>query len=282
MYTLRTPAPPLRPFLEHYWFVSDADGPIDVRIDAYVDARPDLVFPFGATYTRTVIGGDTHTFHGPNLDAQRTVPLRIHQAGQGRTTGVRFHLGGLAPFTTVRLRDLTNRTPPPSAALGDGVDALTATLSSTPDPDAQAQALDAWFLARLRPTDRLHTFRAALDRLRAAPGDVSVPDLADHAGCSVRQVERLFAHFLGIPPKTTARILRFQTALRALMQDPGVSLAEVAHAAGYYDQAHFIRDFRTMTGGVPRGYRGYYPPDGPSDFAPNVVVFVQDEAPPAG
>jgi hypothetical protein len=62
------------------------------------------------------------------------------------------------------------------------------------------------------------------------------------------------------------------------MADPGVSLGEVAADAGFYDQAHFIRDFRVFSGGVPRGYRGYYPVQGPADFAPNVVVFVQDES----
>ncbi len=60
------------------------------------------------------------------------------------------------------------------------------------------------------------------------------------------------------------------------MTDPEVSLGTVAAEAGYYDQAHFVRDFRLFSGGVPRGYRGYYPPEGPADFAPNVVVFVQD------
>ncbi|HMV70392.1 MAG TPA: helix-turn-helix domain-containing protein, partial [Myxococcota bacterium] len=81
---------------------------------------------------------------------------------------------------------------------------------------------------------------------------------------------------VGLSPKVIARITRFQAALRSLMRDPGVSLADVALEAGYFDQAHFIRDFRRMTGGVPRGYRGYYPEAGPYDFAPNVVAFVQD------
>jgi AraC-like DNA-binding protein len=54
----------------------------------------------------------------------------------------------------------------------------------------------------------------------------------------------------------------------------------VAAQAGYFDHAHFIKDFRRMSGGVPRGWRGYYPADAPSDFAPNVVVFLQDGAAP--
>ena len=105
-------------------------------------------------------------------------------------------------------------------------------------------------------------------------------ELAEVAASSPRQVERLFSRGLGFPPKTVGRVLRFQFALRQLMTDPGVPLGKVAAETGYYDQAHFVRDFRTFSGGVPRGYRGYYPPEGPTDFAPNVVVFVQDAATP--
>jgi AraC-like DNA-binding protein len=62
------------------------------------------------------------------------------------------------------------------------------------------------------------------------------------------------------------------------MADASISLGAVASLHGYFDQAHFVREFRRFSGGVPRGYRGYYPPEAPRDFAPNVVAFVQDGA----
>src|SRR5687768_7598118 len=72
VYVLRAPHPALAPFIEHYWFVSAEDGPVDLRVEVFVDARADLVFV--------------------------------------RIAGVRFRLGGLAPFSRVRLRDFTDRT----------------------------------------------------------------------------------------------------------------------------------------------------------------------------
>lgn len=97
------------------------------------------------------------------------------------------------------------------------------------------------------------------------------------AGVSTRQLDRLFARHVGIAPKTVGKIVRFQATLRMLMRDPERSLTDIALAAGYFDQAHCIRDFKAMTGGVPRSYLGYYPPAAPTDFAPNVVAFVQSE-----
>jgi AraC-like DNA-binding protein len=283
VYTLRTPAPPLRRFIEHYWFVTHDEGvPVDLRVQVFVDARADLIFNFGAPYFREVLGSDgpavvehSHT----NLDAQRVEPIRIHQRGLVRIAGVRFRLGGLAPFASGPLRPFTGCTPPPSEVLGPDALALEHALANSFDIDVQAERLDAFFVDHLVLASSYADFERILDQLVASQGGASIHELARDADMSSRHVDRLFARYLGIAPKMVARILRFQRALLALMRDPGHPLAEVAATAGYFDQAHFIRDFKRMSGGVPRGYRGYFPAQGPDDFAPNVVVFVQDEPP---
>lgn len=281
MYQLRQPAAALRPYVEHYWFVTPDDGPVDIRVDVFVDGRADLIFNYGAPYLREVIGGtqETHTFS--NLDAQRLVPIRITQHGDVRIVGVRFWLGGLAPFSTVPLAGVTGRTPPPAAVLGAAAAHLESALAAESNLDVQARLLDEFFLGRLAESGSFDRFSTALGVLIASDGAASVDHIANRTAVSARQVDRLFARFLGIPPKTVGRILRFQRALRGLMQDPRCSLADVAANAGYFDHAHFIRDFKRMSGGLPRGYRGYYPATSPTDFAPNVVVFVQDRDPRA-
>lgn len=279
VYQLRRPGPALAPFVEHYWFVtSTPEAPVDLRVDVFVDARADLIFNFGAPYERSVIGGERRTIAASNLDAQRLQPIRIEQRGLVHTTGVRFHLGGLAPFARAALRPFTDRTVPPHEVLGEGARALEETLRPLlDDPDAQARALDAFFVDLLASAPPLDAFSRALALAVETRGAASVDAMAAAAGVSSRHLDRLFARHLGIPPKTLARVVRFQSALRALMQEPDGTLADVAASAGYFDQAHFIKDFRKMTGGVPRGYRGYYPPRAPTDFAPNVVVFLQED-----
>ena len=227
-------------------------------------------------------GGATDTLAHTNFDAQRLVPIRIHQRGAVRTCGVRFRLGGVGVFTRAGLRPWTGRTPAPHEVFGATATDVEAALLSSPDADTSAHQLDAWLLGLLRLDDGRDVFEDALAAVVDAVGAGRVTDAAVTAGVSARQVERLFARHLGVAPKTVARVVRFQSALRALMRDPGCPLADVAVTAGYFDQAHFVREFRRMTGGVPRGYRGYYPPDGPHDFAPNVVAFVQDTRRRAG
>jgi AraC-like DNA-binding protein len=276
MYQLRPPAPALQPYVEHYWFVAAPPGaPLDLRVDVFVDARADLVFTFGAPWSRRIRGGSPEWIDRACVDAQRLLPMVVEQRGDVRTCGVRFRLGGLGAFCRGPLAPWTGGTPAPRELLGPAAEDVERRLADDPDPDAGAAALDAWLTDLLDAGDGYTTFAAALAALDE--GGASVDAAARAAGVSVRQVERAFARHLGIPPKSVARIQRFQRVLRALMRDPGVPLADVSAEAGYFDQAHMIRDFRRFSGGVPRGYRGYYPPAGPADFAPNVVVFVQDE-----
>ena len=283
MYQLRAPAPELARFIEHYWFVThEPSQPVELKVDVFVDGRADLIFNFGAPYVRQVLGGATREIARSNLDAQRLVPIRILQRGEVRTTGVRFRLGGLGPFVRQSLRALTNTTEAPEEVFGAEAGALEEALRHSQEIDPQARLLDDFFRARKRIDASFEAFSRALSVSIDSHGAASLADLARGADSSARQVERLFARHVGIPPKTLGRVLRFQHALRALMRDPGCALADVAASAGYFDQAHFIKDFRRLSGGVPRGYRGYFPPEGPADFAPNVVVFLQDGAPSLG
>jgi AraC-like DNA-binding protein len=281
MYELMVPDPALRPFVEHYWWVrAPAEETFALRVDVYVDARADLIFNLGAPYLRTRLGHAPVSVQTSNLDAQRLFPIRIEQQGDVWVVGVRFRLGGVGAFVPSAMGELTNQTLAPSTVWGNSALALESALRGAPDARACAALLDAFLLA-LRTTDPAYArFVLLLDDLSQMPEPLDLRAIAARHGVSLRSTERLFARYLGVPPRTLVRVVRFQRALRSLMHAPAPPLAELAQTCGYFDQAHFVRDFRAMTGGVPRGYRGYFPPAGPSDFAPNVVAYVQDEQRP--
>lgn len=277
MYTLAAPALALQPYIENYWFVSHDPGQeVELRVDVFVDARADLIFNFEAPYVREVIGGDSREISRSALDLQRLVPIRIRQRGHVRIVGVRFRLGGLAPFATVDLCRWSGLTPMPAHVLDSSADALESMLRDDEGSAVSTAMLDDFFLRLLRRGRSLDGFNRALGALVASEGRATSEDLADAVSLSPRHVQRLFARHLGFAPRTVSRVVRFQQALRRLMVDPDRPLAQIAADAHYYDHAHFIRDFREFAGGVPRGYRGYYPTEGPDDFAPNVVAYVQD------
>jgi AraC-like DNA-binding protein len=278
MYRLAVPRPELLPFIENYWAVSVNPGEVvDLTVNVYVDARADLVFNFGDPYLRGVIRQQPITHAASNLDAQRNVPITIVQRGAVAIVGVRFRTGGVSPFVRQQMNRYTNRTPGITEVFGDDAEPLEASLSTRrSDIDAQKEVLDAFFLARMEIDESYASFTAAKAQIEQEGGLEQVETTSRDAGISPRNLGRLFARYLGFSPKYFARIVRFQKALRILMKDAETSLGSVAAECGYFDQSHFVKDFRRFTGGVPRGYKGYYPPAAPADFAPNVVRFLQD------
>ena len=114
-------------------------------------------------------------------------------------------------------------------------------------------ALVAHFLQRRRRPDAAPPVVAgAATLLSRYHGRISISQLAEQLGFGRQHVHREVAHHLGLPPRTLARLLRFQAATAAIRR--GTGLATVAADCGYYDQAHLAREFRALAGDTPSGY----------------------------
>jgi AraC-like DNA-binding protein len=176
-----------------------------------------------------------------------------NQAGTG-TVLVVFHEGGAAPFFRLPLYELARQ----SVGLADllprpELAALEDALGQATSDEARVQAVEQLLLARLQPPaapDRL--VQGALALLHSSHGTLRVAELARQLGSSASPLEKRFRQAVGASPKKLAGIIRLQAALG--QHRPGQSLTELALAAGFYDQAHFIHAFQVFTGQTPTAY----------------------------
>jgi transcriptional regulator GlxA family with amidase domain len=99
-------------------------------------------------------------------------------------------------------------------------------------------------------------------RLRASAGRASVGSLARELGWSHRRLIARFREQIGMPPKSVARVLRFERVSDLLRRPAAPSFAEIAQDCGYYDQSHLNRDFRDFAGTTPGAYVAARLPDG--------------------
>jgi AraC-like DNA-binding protein len=106
-------------------------------------------------------------------------------------------------------------------------------------------------------------------RVTSARGRVRIADLATELGCSRKHLATRFREHVGVPPKLLTRLLRFSHAIEVMGSSPHLTVADVAAACGYYDQAHLDRDFREFAATTPTAYAA--DPHEP-------VTFVQDAA----
>lgn len=94
----------------------------------------------------------------------------------------------------------------------------------------------------------------AVAAFEAADGAVALADVAEAQGVSLRQLSRRFSEVVGVPPKYFCQVLQLNTAFGLLHRDDRPGLAELALAAGYYDQAHFANAMRRFIGTSPARY----------------------------
>src|SRR5262249_9364644 len=113
--------------------------------------------------------------------------------------------------------------------------------------------LDQAFLAKLGPAGQRPEIAWAWQRLRKSHGSVPIQRLADEIGYSRRHFSDRFREAVGVTPKSAARVFRFKRACR-LIADERPSLAHVALACGYYDQAHLTREWNALAGCSPRAW----------------------------
>ena len=171
-------------------------------------------------------------------------------------------------FFGMPMRELTNRTLALEDVLGPEAGRIAAQVEDTPGWPARFDAVDAFIMRRIAAARASSPVVAsAWQRLARSAGRLRIDTLADDAGWSRKHLAARFHEEVGLPPKTMARILRFNAVRERLASDGGARLAEVAHASGYYDQAHFNRDFREFAGMTPGEYLARQLPDGAGTLA---------------
>ncbi len=189
-------------------------------------------------------------------------PAEVTSPGHQRGIEVDLTPFGARRLLGVPMHELANRTVELSDVLGPGAARLADRLQAAPDWGTRFALLGAALERRLERAPRpVASIEWAWRRLAASEGRLGVATLAAELGVSRQHLSAGFRRELGLPPKAMARILRFRRVVRALEAAPGEDWGPLALDAGYYDQAHFNRDFRAFAGTTPSGYLASLLPD---------------------
>lgn len=243
-YLEHQPPPALRPFVECFWRrralpSSGAhrilpDGCIDIVVGHRANAAPfDTALAVG-TMTRALV-----------LDADRSESF----------VGVRFRPGRALPFVGVPAVELTDHRVE-IVQLGRSR-ALSLDVEGDDDPDAVLRELERVLLRRLADAPPPHrTVDAAIRAILRAGGNLSIAALAPALGVTRQHLARAFALYVGIPPKTFARIARVRGVLARARVAAQVDWVALALDAGYCDQAHLAGEVKELTGLTPTAWMG--------------------------
>jgi AraC-like DNA-binding protein len=182
--------------------------------------------------------------------------------GDQRGFQVNFTLLGAFRLLRLPMSEIANRCVDLSDLLGGDAAELADQLHEAADWPARFDLMDAFLLRRVGQGRAMAPDIAwALRQLEASRGGCSIGALTRELGCSRKHLIHRFHAQVGLSPKAVAGILRFEQAVRNIAADEQ-SWADLAIACGYYDQAHFNRDFRRYSGRTPSEYRAALLPAG--------------------
>lgn len=175
---------------------------------------------------------------------------------------VRFTPIGAHLFCGVPMDSLVNRAIELDAVMGPAARGLVERLHEAPGWEARFALLEALVVERVtRARAASEAVAWAWQQLAATNGVIDIGGLAGEIGWSHKHLIARFREQVGVTPKMLGRILRFSRAVRLLDAVPTPSWVEVAVECGYYDQAHFIKDFRSFAGGTPTDFLARRLPD---------------------
>ncbi|NBD08328.1 MULTISPECIES: helix-turn-helix domain-containing protein [Corallococcus] len=253
-HVLHRPKAPLDEFVEFFWVSSSYVGQAP-RERVLPTGAQALVVHLGETPLRVYSGEDTTEAAealGAILCGARSSPLIIGTTF-GPTVGVHFKPGGARPFFDAAADALAEQTVALDALWGTSARSLRERLMEASSPLEQVRLLEEHLLHRLRRSFELApALRASLDAFER-PDLTSVAEVNRRTGLSPKRLLALFREEVGLSPKTFWRVRRFRAALRDLDQG-ALRGAALAAEHGYFDQAHFLREFRSLAGSNPREY----------------------------
>jgi len=196
----------------------------------------------GSTASRTTFVGPHSQYWVLDTTAQRSV------------IGVHFKCGGAFPFFGVPAGELLNVRTSLEALWGPNAATVVDQVLSAPTPDAKFDVLEAALVRAARSFERHPGVAFAMRRLSALPPVAGVAAVSKAMGMCERRFRDRFLSEVGMAPKLFARVQRFQAVIGAVHAIGEVDWADVAADCGYFDQAHFIHDFRAFSGFTPVEY----------------------------
>ncbi len=238
----RAPAAPLAERVTSYYgFELETPEPVRQREGPGADVVVILTFE-----EHWLIDGDRHTSFVGGLHERQ-----VTTEHPGRSLGMQVNLDPLAARALVGtpLHELANRTVP----LEEILDApfLVERLAAAPDWDSRFSLLDETLGPRLDDARCSREVGWAWRQLRATHGRVAIGTLAAELGWSRKRIVARFRDEVGLPPKSVARLLRFERARELAGTMPW---GELAYECGFSDQSHLIAEFRRITGRTPETF----------------------------
>lgn len=251
------PQQDLKEWVKCYWTL---DSPLEntpTKNTIVPDGTMKLIFHYGDTYKHHP--SDKESIILPNcfLIGQLTRPYIVEPIGVTGSFVVRFQPNGFFPFANISIKEIQNTAVPIETLFGKEGEEIGERILSANSTSERIALIETFLLKRLTEKDTIDTIvTSTVNTILNADEQLSVNELSKRNNTNRRQLTRKFAATIGLSPKQLSKTVRIQNTLKTLLNEEVTSLTDLAYENAYFDQAHFIKDFKEFTGLTPKEFYG--------------------------
>ena len=239
------PSQELTSFVKCYWTLVSLKEEIPEKQTIVPDGCVEMIFHLGDLYKQYVKNGKSIVQPRSFVIGQLTQPLEIEPTGKTDIFSVRFHPNGFLPFATIPLKEMQNTAVSLEKLFGRDGQEIEEKIRTAQSTSERIQQIQQFLVNRLTSAETIDRIvKLTVETIFLAKGQLSIEELSKQTQTNRRQLERRFSSTIGLSPKQLSKTIRLQTTLKMLLTKQFSSLTALAYENEYYDQAHFIKDFK--------------------------------------
>lgn len=239
------------------YYVYESDTNVAFEDIVFPSGCIEIIFNLGTGKWQTSNNNIFVTTPSIELWGQIIQPLPVKSIGKNTMLGIRFFPHAASCFLNDTIGLFNNKVLDLSDVSGEAVNTLHAQLLETSTWNKRIEFVESFLSHRLllseRKLGKVTMITDIMNEIRGNDFFDNIENVASRYGITSRYLQKLFLQYTGLTPKLYSKINRFQNSLR-LITKKEVSLTSIAYDCGYFDQSHFIREFKSFTGFTPSAY----------------------------
>lgn len=246
----------LRSIVKCYW---------TLEIPKQKETQKQLILPDGCVDMCFILGDDIKRFTSDSefiiqprqmLLGQITEQFYIEPTGYVNTFAIRFYPYGFANFIDSPLNELGNKETPLDQLFGnEKANQLSQEIIHAKTTIERVDIIERFLFSRLNNKAIIdHIVKSTIDAMFSSNGSKPLTAILKGDLQKRRQLERNFKKQIGVSPKQLSKVIRLQATLQLLLSQTSETLTDIAYENEYYDQPHFIKDFKEFTGITPKEF----------------------------
>lgn len=251
IYQKLSPSEPLEPFIECYWWI-DSEGDQTVSEEKIIpDGFPEMIFHYADAYEVNINAGwkpQTKAL----LAGQLTNHFYLRNTGASGMIGIKWKPDALNHLFQLDMPSLVDQVIELPTTLGHLFTPLQS-LKPGLATEQNLKELDEHLLSLIGFSKEVSLASKAISIIHSTQGKTDIEQLSEQLNMSARSLERHFRKSVGLSPKFYSRIIRLNHVFE-MVQSGNRDWADIVYQSGFYDQAHFIKNFKEFIGEDPSSY----------------------------